>query len=168
MGKPLLFDPLRFPTPQARIEEAVDAAKITNSMLLIVWSDTRGRKNVLNEVNSDDPTLYFECQKYRTTNQFWLNLAVALEISMSGAELDATTKIIDYLQLQQTVIVFDHADRLTKHQFRSIRNIYDQTGTRILIAGNTERVFTLANDIQEGGQFASRCLWCDANNPTCD
>lgn len=157
----LFFDPMRFPTSDARFDEAIKMVRIAESILILVWPDFQSRQRRLKDVLHENIGHYVKCSNYRTRKQFYVEIAKSLKLSTDGDAYDIMERILEYFKQTEMWLVLDDADALKKTYLQSVRTIHDLTNTRIILAASSIKILDLADDRADGGQLFSRCCRCE-------
>lgn len=152
---PLLFDPLRFPTPEARFDELVEEAQVTGAFGLIIWANEERRSVQLRASAMRYGGIVHVCEHYRSLRQFALGLIESMGITARSGNL--WPALFQHLEDHQRPLFLDRVDRLRPSLFRALFDFYD-VAPFLIMCSREDAHPEIVNDVQHGGYFRSRCI----------
>lgn len=79
----------------------------------------------------------------KSTKSVLSMLCTQMGIHESGTETDLMNQVLSKLENTHKLIIVDEADHLTLPALQALRNLYDEAGVRIVLAGNNKIIYQM-------------------------
>ena len=145
---------MRFPTPEAHLEEWIGLAmsKGRRALPVIYHPNDDVRVSVLGHTATEVGADCLVAEPFSTNKQFLKAILQVRSLRDNGTVGDMMIRLVD----SPKPLWIDHAHHLSPSMFGLIRSVFDQAGGPIIISSYEDSVIQKTDDRETGGKWFSR------------